>query len=311
MFRADGRTFEVEDCAHSSTAIDCVKVKQGHRVAQRAKKRSFDEKEDSERKKARSENNLSDEISPLCSKTSKPDTVPEPRSDRIVQKFVLIVYDMLRDGDPSIVRWAEDGGRVVIVDPGRLVSEICPKYFQLNKFESFIRQLYIHQFRKVRQFCDAANSMPPHVYEHAYFKRDRPDLLHLIQRKKGSPGTSSEKAAIRDANATSTSTNEYNSSPALLEPWFVYASTHKAKLPPRAISTSQEYIVAKKLISMHAGLDADSGDSPKRRKRARLSLLLSLQKRHDELLRLITCDEGSSPPRDDEKADPQFWTIWV
>ena len=97
-----------------------------------------------------------------------------------VPGFVRTVYTLLRVCDPEIIRWTEDGNRILIKAPDRFAAEICPKFFRHRNFNSFTRLLNMYQFHKVPS---TQRDCPDVCFEHKHFKRDRNDLLPLVQRK--------------------------------------------------------------------------------------------------------------------------------
>ncbi|KAJ8605190.1 hypothetical protein CTAYLR_000403 [Chrysophaeum taylorii] len=97
-----------------------------------------------------------------------------------VPSFVRTVYTLLKVCDASVIRWSDDGTQVIIVDPDRFGSEICPKFFRHRNVHSFTRLLNMYQFRKVSSSSRNAKDL---VFEHHNFRRDREDLLIRVQRK--------------------------------------------------------------------------------------------------------------------------------
>lgn len=109
-----------------------------------------------------------------------------------VPAFVRTVYTLLGVCDSSIIRWSEDGNQVVISDPERFGSEVCPKFFRHRNVHSFTRLLNMYQFRKVTNAV-ASQCL---VFEHASFKRDREDLLSFVQRKGSRDTEARDEGAI-------------------------------------------------------------------------------------------------------------------
>lgn len=95
---------------------------------------------------------------------------------------------MVSDCDSNIAGWTYDGEMLVIRDPTRFASEVIPKYFDHNKFESFTRQLNFYSFRKIQPKAIKIKDMDKSGLNHVRFcndnfKRDRKDLLCNIKRK--------------------------------------------------------------------------------------------------------------------------------
>ena len=72
-----------------------------------------------------------------------------PPADDEISGFVRSVYTLLRVCDVEIAGWSSDGAQVVIFDPARFASELCPKFFRHRNFQSFTRLLNMYQFHKV------------------------------------------------------------------------------------------------------------------------------------------------------------------
>jgi hypothetical protein len=78
---------------------------------------------------------------------------------------------------------SDDGLSFVIEDIMTFQNEFVPRYFNHQKMSSFVRQLNLYGFRKVKW-----DDLTEHgvAFHHPYFQRDRPDLLRCI-RKGGAP----------------------------------------------------------------------------------------------------------------------------
>jgi hypothetical protein len=50
----------------------------------------------------------------------------------------------------AIIGWTDNKTAIEVVDVSRMESEILPLYFRQTKFESFVRQLNLYGFRKVK-----------------------------------------------------------------------------------------------------------------------------------------------------------------
>lgn len=77
---------------------------------------------------------------------------------------------------PTIVSWCRGGSAFCIVD-SKLMAEHClPKYFRHRRFSSLIRQLNFYSFYRVQEGQLT-------IYQHSFFRKDRPDLLVHIKRR--------------------------------------------------------------------------------------------------------------------------------
>ncbi|OQR89457.1 HSF-type DNA-binding protein [Achlya hypogyna] len=103
---------------------------------------------------------------------------PLPKFKTEIPKFLLQLFDILEEEESSVIKWADDGASLQILDPGRATREILPKYFSHNNFQSFQRQLNYFGFRKWTKtktyIC---------TFSHPFFKKNEPDLLQFIKRK--------------------------------------------------------------------------------------------------------------------------------
>ena len=74
------------------------------------------------------------------------------------------------------------------MDHERFAREVIAKWFKHNKWTSFVRQLNMYGFHKVQHLQQGVlksdSEIETHQFEHPNFRRDHPDMLCLIQRKK-------------------------------------------------------------------------------------------------------------------------------
>jgi len=94
--------------------------------------------------------------------------------------FIRSLFTLLRVCAPDVVGWSSAGDELCVRDPRRFAAEICPKFFRHRNFNSFTRLLNMYQFHKVPS---TQRDCPDVCFEHKHFKRDRNDLLPLVQRK--------------------------------------------------------------------------------------------------------------------------------
>ena len=92
----------------------------------------------------------------------------------------------------SIVSWCEDGERFQICNGDRFQNEVIPLYFKHRNLKSFIRQLNLHGFKKLRSKTKPSDQIQE-VYRHHFFRRDQPELVSFIKRKISKPVEGDEK----------------------------------------------------------------------------------------------------------------------
>ena len=98
------------------------------------------------------------------------------------EHFLQITFNLLAQGQENF-RWSEDGGCFGIASVQRFCEDVLPRYFKHCNFASFVRQLNLHNFRKVRVSGFQA------AFSHPSFRRDRPNWLCRISRKPRSAKT--------------------------------------------------------------------------------------------------------------------------
>lgn len=99
-------------------------------------------------------------------------------SATIPTSFLQKTFDMLNEKSlSSIVSWSEDGTEFVIFNTNEFSEKVLPLYFKHSNFASFIRQLNMYDFHKLR------SSSQEHIYKHPKFIKDHPELLKDIHRK--------------------------------------------------------------------------------------------------------------------------------
>lgn len=85
-----------------------------------------------------------------------------------VSHFLVTLHGLLDDPESQqIICWSEDGLQVVINDLARLFSEVLPVYFEQKNPHSFVRQLNMYDFKKLRQQQNRYLA----IYEHPLFQR--------------------------------------------------------------------------------------------------------------------------------------------
>jgi len=108
--------------------------------------------------------------------------------------FLNKLHSILNNpGLNSIICWSKDGDSFNILDSERLQDEIIPQYFKHRNLKSFVRQLNLHGFKKVRLSTRVADSTIE-TYRHTLFRQNQPDLLNFIKRKVSKPIEQDDKS---------------------------------------------------------------------------------------------------------------------
>ncbi|CAH0519237.1 unnamed protein product [Peronospora belbahrii] len=113
--------------------------------------------------------------------------------------FLEKTYELLAHCPPEVASWTTNGDSFVVKQPAAFAEHVIPTYFKHRKFSSFVRQLNLYGFRKVRAASTAleeseirgepeaveGNSSPKDWWEfrHERFVRGRRDLLCEIRRR--------------------------------------------------------------------------------------------------------------------------------
>jgi hypothetical protein len=103
--------------------------------------------------------------------------------------FVHNLYNMLQqETGKGILSWTDDGKRFEVLEMTSFEKLVLPKYFKHSNIKSFVRQLNIHDFKKIRR--NKKRNDPGNYYIHKLFRRGDQHLLDLIKRKQPKVDTS-------------------------------------------------------------------------------------------------------------------------
>lgn len=111
-----------------------------------------------------------------------------PTKKEEIPIFLRKTFHMINNCDPTIATWSDDGLSVIVKDPDLFASAIIPQFFKHNKFSSFVRQLNLYGFRKVKAnnlliADDQKESQSKWWrFKHDNFRRGRPDLLEELKK---------------------------------------------------------------------------------------------------------------------------------
>lgn len=90
--------------------------------------------------------------------------------------FLQKTFDLLCSGGAAF-RWSDDGSSFGVVSVREFCDEVLPLHFKHCNFASFVRQLNLYSFHKVKLLGFQA------AFTHPSFHRDRPQWLSSIERK--------------------------------------------------------------------------------------------------------------------------------
>lgn len=112
--------------------------------------------------------------------------------------------------DPAtdhLIRWTEDGTSFIVPSSEKFGKELLPRFFKHSNFGSFVRQLNMYGFHKVPHLQqgvlkldddDEKEKAEVLEFQNDNFQRDQPDLLYLIQRKKGASTAQGARTGSED-----------------------------------------------------------------------------------------------------------------
>lgn len=122
---------------------------------------------------------------------------------------MLTIYSFLNFNNTDLIRWSDDGLSFIVLDEDEFARTLIPELFKHNNYASFVRQLNMYGFHKTVNITDGSlrqsekarkGVKPPSMYSHPYFRKNRTDLLWLIQK----PATKSSTKRKRDGSTKDT-----------------------------------------------------------------------------------------------------------
>ncbi|KAK5112667.1 hypothetical protein LTR85_011178 [Meristemomyces frigidus] len=115
-----------------------------------------------------------------------------------IPPFVQKLSSFLDSNNTELIRWSDDGRSFIVLDEDEFARTLIPELFKHNNYASFVRQLNMYGFHKTVNITDGSlrqsekarkGVKPPSMYSHPYFRKNRPDLLWLIQKPSTKAGT--------------------------------------------------------------------------------------------------------------------------
>ena len=117
--------------------------------------------------------------------TTKEDKSPKKKISPFLQKLYNILQD---EKNNDIIRWNQEGNGFILIDYKRFVKELLSKNFKTEVFSSFIRQLNLYDFHKIKSKdsnnkLNNTNTNPFYEFTNVNFLKDQPERINLIKRK--------------------------------------------------------------------------------------------------------------------------------
>lgn len=98
------------------------------------------------------------------------------------EPFLSKLHDILSLKEYSpIIRWNNDGKKIIITDVNKLSEIILPKFYKHRNYSSFVRQLNIYNFHKCKGISELGEE-----FEHKEFnkKSTKEDIKQIIRKNK-------------------------------------------------------------------------------------------------------------------------------
>jgi len=104
--------------------------------------------------------------------------------------FLLNLYKILSNSSyHSFIHWGKDGCSIIISDPNGLTKKVLPQFYNHHNFSSFVRQLNMYNFHKIRDYKDGE-----YKYVHSEFHKDKTlKEIQAIKRKKYEEGKNNSR----------------------------------------------------------------------------------------------------------------------
>lgn len=94
-----------------------------------------------------------------------------------INSFLYKLWTLVNDESVSSIYWSHDGEKVVIENPTKFTAKVLvandKQLFKTKNIASFIRQLNLYGFRRVKESCGKI----PLIFKNEFFKKGQPDLL--------------------------------------------------------------------------------------------------------------------------------------
>ena len=121
-------------------------------------------------------------------------------SKKTEASFLEKLYDILSNDDDysQYIHWSPDGSCIVISDPNGLTRNVLPKFYKHHNFSSFVRQLNLYNFKKVKNTGKGQKREKEERYKHKEFNEriNQKDIKSIKKVKNDTP----EKSSLKNSN---------------------------------------------------------------------------------------------------------------
>ena len=126
-------------------------------------------------------------------------------------KFIYKLYDILRTPKyEKIIHWSQDGKTIVISSINKLSKKILPIFYNHHNYSSFVRQLNMYNFHKIRN--KTVKNYDEQIFIHENFNKNlKFEEIKNIERKNSKNNSDlmvEEKSKTLDENCTTTVTRD-------------------------------------------------------------------------------------------------------
>ncbi|CAD8134335.1 unnamed protein product [Paramecium octaurelia] len=94
-----------------------------------------------------------------------------------IPTFILKTYQMLEDQkSTNVISWTSQGTAFIVYNQVLLEKEVLQNFFKHSNYSSFVRQLNLYNFKKVK-------SNEGQIFKHKCFRKGMKSMLQFIKRK--------------------------------------------------------------------------------------------------------------------------------
>ena len=104
------------------------------------------------------------------------------KQEKKKKSFLSKLYDILNNtAYKEIIYWNKEDGGIIIADVNKFISMILPKYYNHNKYSSFVRQLNLYGFHKSKGVIKEGDG-----YEHDKLNKNSTieDIKQILKKNK-------------------------------------------------------------------------------------------------------------------------------